>query len=546
MAELRECKMYLNNRHVGVAGLVAALSLVLGSSAFADDVDKPEPAAVNAPDLDVKQTQVAEKFRELKAVLLRMAELTAASDPRRATLLRQAVAQANDRGVDGQLESLIELLKQEQLSKAVKGQGEVKQDLDAILELLLSEDHGRRVQSEKERIRNYIKELNKLIKEQGILKAETSDTRASEKKLAEDQNKLSDKTGKLARKIDETEGGKPNSGEKPSAGDPKKQEKDNPDKDGKPTEGKDSKGQPSPGKGEKAPGGGGEAPPQGDSEGEPQSAPPPPANPAQQRLEQAQKRMQEAEKKLQEAKREDAQEKQDEAIRELEQAKAELEEILRQLREEEAGRMLAALEQRFRKMLALQIDVLDGTKRLDHLPEADRDRDDEIESGRLSRKESEIVAEADKAMAILAEDGTAVAFPEAISEMRDDMEQVVVRLAQFKVNTMTQGIEEDIIAALEELIAALKQAQQDLKNKPQSGGGGGGQQGDPPLVDDLAELKMIRALQMRVNRRTQRYGELIKTDQAEQPELLKALERLAEREERIHRVTRDIVAERNK
>ena len=69
---------------------------------------------------------------------------------------------------------------------------------------------------------------------------------------------------------------------------------------------------------------------------------------------------------------------------------------------------------------------------------------------------------------------------------------------------------------------------------------------DPqPLVDALAELKMIRALQMRVNRRTRQYGELVQGQQAEQPEVVEALRRLAERETRIHRVTRDIVVGRN-
>jgi hypothetical protein len=259
--------------------------------------------------------------------------------------------------------------------------------------------------------------------------------------------------------------------------------------------------------------------------------------------------MKDAQRKLEEAKRTEAKEKQEEAIRELEQAKAELEEILRQLREEEIARMLANLESRFRKMLQLQIVIYEGTKRLDRIPLKERDRDDEIESGRLSRSESEIVAEADRAMALLAEDGSAVAFPEAVEEMREDMRQVAERLGEFKVNMMTQGIEEDIISALEEMIEALKKAQKDLQQRqppPPGGGGGGGQPQEDALVDQIAELKMIRALQMRVNRRTQRYGELVKQEQAEQPEIIQALKQLAERELRIYRVTRDIVAGRNK
>ena len=72
-----------------------------------------------------------------------------------------------------------------------------------------------------------------------------------------------------------------------------------------------------------------------------------------------------------------------------------------------------------------------------------------------------------------------------------------------------------------------------------------GQPGDPPLVDKLAELKMIRALQMRINRRTQRYGAILEGEQAETPELLDALVKLAERQQRVYQATQDLAQGRN-
>ena len=71
-----------------------------------------------------------------------------------------------------------------------------------------------------------------------------------------------------------------------------------------------------------------------------------------------------------------------------------------------------------------------------------------------------------------------------------------------------------------------------------------GQPADPPLVDRLAELKMIRALQMRVNRRTVRFSEMVEGEQAFEPDLLDALEELSARELSIYRVLRDIVVGR--
>ena len=256
--------------------------------------------------------------------------------------------------------------------------------------------------------------------------------------------------------------------------------------------------------------------------------------------------MKEAKKKLEEAERKGAVEEQEEAIRELEQAKAELEEILRQLREEEIERMLAMLEARFKKMLEMQRAVYKGTVRLDKVPKDQRTHGHDIESSRLGNKESDIAVEADKALMLLREDGTAVAFPEAVEQMREDMQQVVERLAQVKAGEITQAIEQDIIAALEEMIEALQKALKEMEQRRQNAQPPPGQPRDPPLVDVLAEVKMIRALQMRVNRRTDRYSKLIEGEQAERAELIEALQRLAKREQRIHRVTRDLESGRNR
>jgi hypothetical protein len=580
----------------GLVGLACARAAAAEPAPASDSSATLEQVEKSEGNLTAQQRQVAERFRELEKLLLRMAELTAPTDPRRAALLRQAVAQSKQRDIDHQFEQLIELLGQDRLATVVKGQGEVQQDLSRLLDLLLSEDRSKRIETEKERVRDYLRRVNRIIKEQKSAQAETA--RDGDKdKLADQQGKLADKTGELADDVghdaakktpkeqsdsdDEQSPGKDNQpaepGKKADAPQdaPREGEKKDPTKEGDSDKDKpsgdtdDDKSKPK--SGEKKAQEGSEpgkskptdkpAKPGDDKSGKPDEAPPsdsPPqegdpadehsqdSKPAQKRLQQAQERMREAQKKLEESKRADATEKQAEAIKELEQAKADLEEILRQLREEEMTRTLAMLETRFRKMLEQQIEVYEGTKRLDKVPEAERDRDDEIESGRLSRKESTISIEAEKALAVLHEEGSAVAFPEAVAEMRDDMEQVVLRLAQAKVGEVTQGIETDIIAGLEEMIASLQKAQKEMEKKakqPQSAPAG--EQDEPPLVDTLSELKMIRALQMRVNLRTERYAKMTETEQTDRPDLVEALKRLAEREQRIHQVTRDIVVGRN-
>jgi hypothetical protein len=57
---------------------------------------------------------------------------------------------------------------------------------------------------------------------------------------------------------------------------------------------------------------------------------------------------------------------------------------------------------------------------------------------------------------------------------------------------------------------------------------------------------MLRTLQLRVNTRTTRFSRLLAdgTEQAEEPELLDALDRLAERQRAIEHAAQDIVAGR--
>ncbi len=311
--------------------------------------------------------------------------------------------------------------------------------------------------------------------------------------------------------------------------------------EGKPSESKPSQGSPS--ESSREPG------EQGPSGEQPPSAEPPPDNHMQraaQKLRQAQQRMEEAQKKLEESKRDGAVEEQSKAVEELEQAKAELERILRQLREEELERMLVMLEARFRKMLDAQVEVYDETKKLDAVSEKAPEHELEIASGRLSRKETLIVREADRALLLLREDGTSTAFPEAIEQARDDMQSIAERLRETRVDLITQGLEEDVIAALEETLAALQQALKDLREqKGQPQPGQGGQPGEKPLVDQLAELRMIRSLQVRVNKRTQQYGAMIEGEQAEEADLLQALDGLALRQQKIFQATRELNTKEN-
>lgn len=544
--------------------------------------NKPAPKAPSAPGLSPaaelarEEANVAAQYRELEQILLRMADLT--TDPARAQLLRDVVQSGKQHEVAGQFDKLVEFISKDSLALALDGETTLEADLEAMLELLLTEQQGKKRRQHEESLKAQIRRLKELINRQVELQGRT-DTSGALEPLAPVQGRLSDDTGKLASDMQKTSGGsaakpppakpappvdkKPGDAARPSTGKPStdKPATDKPTAE-KPSAGKGESPQPGPpsksppGEGkpsESKPSSGKPGSPSEPSEG-PGSQNPPASSPqdnspegsAQRRVAAAEKKMQDAQKKLAEAQREGAAKDQEQALRELEQAKAELEEILRQLREKERMELLKDLERRFREMLAKQRDVYEATLRLDRIPLDKRTRSDESESARWSREQSLLVVMADSALNILREDGSAVAMVEAVDLMRDDMEHVVLRLSQFKVDKRTQGLEEDIIAAIEEMIAALQKAQKDQKEgKPPPGQPG--QSGDPALVDQLTELKVIRALQMRVNTRTQRYSKLVQGElgQAAEPDLVEELQRLAEREERVFRATRDIVAGKN-
>jgi len=453
--------------------------------------DAPSDAETESADrLSDEERRVAERYAHFESVLLRLAELGAGSDPRRAALLKNTVKRGKDLHVGMLFERIVEQLGKERLSRALEDQAELDRALRAILELLLSDNPEKSLQSRKERLREQLKRLAEIIALQHRIRGRTV-AGDDPNRLGGEQRELADRTGKLAGDVRGNGDG------------------------GRPSESESGDGRP----------------PQGPAE----------------RLDAARERMIEAEDALRKARSDGAVEKEDEALAELEKARAELMEILRQLRREEIDRMLAALDARFRKMLQAQEEVREGTDRLEQTPADQRSRSHEIEAGRLSAREAQIVAEIDNALAILREDGTAAAAMETSGQIRDDMQQIVNRLAQAKTDRITLALEDDVIAALKDVLEALKQARNDLNDANRSPGEqSGGAGGEPPLVDSLAELKMIRALQMRVNARTAHYAQRLEGgEQARDPDLVEALRQLAERQGRIHRVTRDLQLGRN-
>lgn len=505
----------------------------LATSCSAQVEKNAEAKDPNKPLLN-SQRQISERYRRFEETLLRMAELNAATNPRRAALLRRVIAESRDRLLDSRFEELVDLLQDERYAKALESQDSLQRDLISLLTLLLSEDRVKRLAEEKARLRGYLKEIKRLVREQKNLRRRTERSENPEQ-LAKKQDRLADDTGTLKRNMKNSSGQSKPSQSKPGEG-----------KSGKPGEGSGKEGKS--GKGCKSCDGKGCKECQGkgkeSEKKEPSQQGLHSTKSTQDRLEAAKKRMQNAREKLEKAKHKGAVKEQEEAIRELELAQADLEEILRQLREEEMERILMALEERIKRMLKLQKVVYKGTRRLDKVVPKKRTSRHEIDAGRLSSREALIVRQADQAMLLLREDGTVVAMPEALSQARDDMRQVTTRLARADVGKITLGTEEEIMVALEEMLAAIERELDNIE-KRKTGQSKPGKM-NQPLVDKLAELKMIRSMEVRIKRRTVRLDKLSTSPEVEQADLMSNHRELARRQGRIYEITRDIASGKTK
>ena len=517
---------------------VAFLLLITSSSlaVFQQDPASPQESEASRSDqLRSQQKLVSDRYRLLEQKLFDLHEFEMDENPERSDLLRRAYEQSQQKLTGKTLEAIAEQLGGNRLRQAGQNQTVALEDLRLLLTLLESEDRSKRLRDKEKRIKAYIEEVDRLLTIQRGLRSQTENGVDGDR-VAKSQEKLAQRTGELKDEIQENEGTDADAAatsSEPNEGQPS---------EGEPSEGEPSEGEPSEGE------------PQGDSQNGPTPPTPPsePQDPVQQRLKAAEEKMKDAQLKLEQARREESVQDMEDAERELAQARKELEEILRQLREEEIGRTLAMLESRFRKMLEAEIRIYESTKRLDRTVPEQRRGEYLIQTGKLGVQQREVATDADRALTLLLDEGTSIAFPEVVEQMRDDMIQVSGRLSEGNPGRITQEIEEDIIDTLDYVIEALVQAQQDLQEQQQSPP----QQsppmdpGDMPLVDQIQELKMIRGLQYRINKRHQRYSRLLDDPddllgESSDPDIQEALQKLADREDKLQQITRDVVLGKN-
>ena len=183
--------------------LTAAVHL-MASLAGAQEPPAAAPDAAAEEDLSQVEARIAQRYERLELLVARLAELSNSTQPRRAALLRQLIAQSRERDVSGKFDAVVDALEKRSYSSAIDGQAALETELQKLLELLLQEDRDRQIESQRKRIGRYLQDVNKLIRLQRGVRGRT-DGGDDAKQLAEDQQRVGDQTGNLEQEIAESE-----------------------------------------------------------------------------------------------------------------------------------------------------------------------------------------------------------------------------------------------------------------------------------------------------------------------------------------------------
>jgi hypothetical protein len=267
--------------------------------------------------------------------------------------------------------------------------------------------------------------------------------------------------------------------------------------------------------------------------------------PGQQGVEGAKKAMQRAKRNLRSRSARRANKDQKEALERLEKAREELEEALRQLREEEQLMLLEALERRLVRMLqkqtkihketlSLNIRMREAHKAGKKAPRAVVDKGHQLGDG-----EAELSVAAEKILEILREEGTTVVIPDVMEDTRKDLDALAKRLRKLEAGEYTQQIQQDVMETLRELIEVIKQELERRQGRGQPGNDGSEGDPDQNLLPTSAELKMLKSLQVRVNKRTSTFDRMRRKE--EQDRL-----RIAEKQEAVGTLTRTMADRLNR
>lgn len=544
---------------------------------------REKPVAKTAKEIRDEQLSISGRYARFERMLVQMADILGRQDPERADVIRRALGKSREDLLKDDIETVVQMLEQGQLGDAALKQGEVVKSFQDLLVLLQSEDRRSSVERERERLNGLLKNVRNLLNEQRSARAATQNSRAPSD-AAPGQQRALEGTQKTLDEIRQHDQQKTAEGQQEQPGESGEGEstegKGGDNNDGKGTDSKGKDGQKAKGpegsqgedskQGDEKSGSQGEQPEGGQKgsrgeksddrksagssksgkqsksgqsakSGSGQKSGSSESTPGREQLERAQEQMEEALEALREQQREQALKNEDKAIEELQEAAEQLEKELKQLREEEKEMVLASLEARFQRMLLVQTEIHDGTKVLAGIPKADWL---DLNFGRcreLAQQQLELARECSRTVVLLREDGSATAVLLAVEDIEKDMNSVSEWLQSADVSELTLSVQQDIIESLRQLIETTQKELKNMQesNRPAQPSQPGSQQ--QRLVELMAEIRVLRNLQMQVNRRTKQVDGLVPNADANSlPRLQQQIRDLADRQQRLLETAKEL------
>jgi len=223
----------------------------------------------------------------------------------------------------------------------------------------------------------------------------------------------------------------------------------------------------------------------------------------------AQKSMQQTSDSAQKGDAEKAAQEAGEARKKLEEAKQQLADRRRQAEAELAFEQLAQLEDGLKALRRRQQAALEATQRLDQLL---------AQNTTLSEAQRATLASVAREQALLQEEtgqtrddlAAAAVFQLVLSQTADDMAAAHAELLREQTGQATQQAQQSALARLDQIVEALQPVEPEEEQSEDNQGGGQGQgqgQNAPKAPGDalkaMAELKLLKLMQVGINGRTE-------------------------------------------
>lgn len=229
----------------------------------------------------------------------------------------------------------------------------------------------------------------------------------------------------------------------------------------------------------------------------------------------------------------------------LQQAQQQLDEKIKQLKDLLALRVLDRLAQRLPGYILRQTELLEATLRAEQESDAGVAASDLADPpANLADDQQQLRVELDVERRNVADREV---FELAISGVVDQMRQAAQRLAQQRVDRPTQRNQYSALQRLKHVADALQMTPPEPEVKPQQGGGGqGGQQGQPrPSPIDVAELKMLRLMQLELNAQTRQLESDAADGQVTGDDQTNAADQLSQEQARLQELVRELIERNN-